>query len=106
MLQEQVKRSRGSIGSCFWNIKNVATIMVLCRATVPSVNSSCSPGGYIIWVQIKYRSCAWWGHRETIPVVSAAVELMTGRFTGVDARRAESVACYDRLFCNCIPQLE
>ena len=106
MLREQVKRSRYSIGSCFWNINNVAPIMVLCGATVPSVNSSCSPGGSIIWVQIKYRSCAWWGHREKITVVSVAVDLMICRFSGVDEIRAESVAGGDSLFCHCIPHLE
>ena len=82
MLREQVKRSRGSIESCFWNIQNVATIVVLCGATVPSVNSLCYPGESIFWVQIKYRSCARWGYRETIPVVSVAVELMIGLFPG------------------------
>ena len=106
MLREQVELSRGSIGSCFWNIKNVAMIMVLCGATVPSVNSSCSPGGSNIWFQIKYRSCDRWGHRETIPVVYVAVELMIGRFPGVDARRSESVVGDDSVLCHCIPQLE
>ena len=43
---------------------------------------------------------------ETIPVVSVAVELMIGRFPGVDVRRAESVAGGDSLLCRCIPQLE
>ena len=103
MRREQVNRSRGSIGSCFWNIKNVAPIMILCGATVPSVNSSCSPGGSIIWIQINYRSCAKWGHRETISVVSVAVELTIGRFPGVNARRANSITGDDSLLCHCIP---
>ena len=106
MLQEQIKLFRCYIGSCFWTIKIVAPIMVLCRHTLPSVNSLCSVGGSNIWVDIKYCSCAWWGHRETIPVVSVDVELMICLFSGVNVRRVKSVAGDDSLLCRFIPQLE
>ena len=43
---------------------------------------------------------------EPIPVVSVAVELMIGLFTGVNARRAEIIAGDDSLFYHCNPQLE